>query len=485
MKKICVLMLALIAGAITLQSCEDQDDNAVPVNDFIWKGLNLYYLWQENIPNLADDRFANQEQLNNFLQAYDSPEALFESLLYRQDASGNRVDRWSVIFSDFRVLENALQGVSKSNGVEYGLVYTDESQTGVFGYVRYILPGSDAESKNIHRGDVFYAIDGAPLTVNNYQSLLGQDFYTLNMADYDNGNITPNGETVTLTKAEYAEDPVYIANTYTSGSHNIGYLMYNGFYSTYDEGLNNAFGQFAAQGVTDLVVDLRYNGGGSVRTASYLASMITGQFNGQLFTRESWNSKLQAYFESNNPDALENLFVNQLSNSTAINSLNLNKVYILATGSTASASELLINCLQPYIDVVVIGSTTVGKNVGSVTLYDSPDFSSSNRSGSHRYAMQPIVLRTVNKNGFGEYSQGIDPDVEHEEDLENLGVLGNPSEPLYAEAINLITGSGRQIPAAAHHYRAFKDSRNIKRFGTEMYKEDMPAGSIGLLKTLQ
>ena len=139
MKKITILLVALVAGVMTFQSCEDLDDNAVPVNDFIWKGLNSYYLWQEKVPNLADDRFANQKALYDFTRSYDSPESLFESLLYGVNENGQRVDRFSVIFPDYRVLENALQGVSKSNGMEYGLAYTDESRTTVVGYVRYYI----------------------------------------------------------------------------------------------------------------------------------------------------------------------------------------------------------------------------------------------------------------------------------------------------------------------------------------------------------
>ncbi len=76
MRKIKILLASLILAAFAFQGCEDMDDNAVPVNDFIWKGLNLYYLWQENVPNLSDDRFANQGQLNSFLEGYSSPEEL-------------------------------------------------------------------------------------------------------------------------------------------------------------------------------------------------------------------------------------------------------------------------------------------------------------------------------------------------------------------------------------------------------------------------
>lgn len=486
MKKIKILLASLVLGALAFQSCEDMDDNAVPVNDFIWKGLNLYYLWQQDVPNLADDRFATQQNLNSFLESYASPESLFESLLYRKFPDGSNADRFSVIFSDFRVLENVLQGVSTSTGIEFGLAYTDESKTTIFGYVRYVLPGTDAATKNIKRGDIFYAVNGTVLTASNYQGLLGAESYTLNLATYNDGVITPNGQEVSLVKKEYAENPVYDVKVFNEGGHTIGYLMYNGFYSNYDANLNDAFGQLASQGVTELVLDLRYNSGGSVRTAAYLGSMITGQFNGQVFAKQQWNSKLQKYYEENNASSLLNLFSAQLSNGTAINHLNLNRVYILATGSTASASELVINCLKPYIGVTVIGDTTVGKNVGSVTLYDSPDFSKKGRDGSHRYAMQPIVLRTVNKAGFGEYSSGISPDIQHKEDLGNLGVIGTVNEPLLAEAIAAITGTGRTGRyREPKQFNNVKDSKSMRRFGTEMYLDEIPEGSINLVKNLK
>ncbi|QYJ68182.1 S41 family peptidase [Flavobacterium litorale] len=481
MKKIGLFLTTLMVTALAFQSCEDMDDNAVPVNDFIWKGLNLYYLWQEDVPQLADDRFGNQGALNSYLEGFSSPESLFQSLLYEPGV----IDRFSVLVSDYRVLENSLQGVTTNNGVEFGLVYTDDTQTNIFGYVRYILPNSDASTKNIQRGDVFYAINGTPLTDDNFRGLLNNETYTLNLADYNDGTITPNGEEVTLTKTEYAENPVFRTNVITEDDRTIGYLMYNGFFSNYDEELNAAFGQLAGQGVNELVLDLRYNSGGSVRTATYLASMITGQFNGQLFAREQWNSKLQDFYESNNPETLNDNFPTQLSNGAAINSLNLNSVYILTTRSTASASELIINCLQPYIDVTVIGDVTTGKNVGSVTLYDSQNFTRNNRSGSHTYAMQPIVLRIVNVDGFGEYEQGIAPDIELREDFDELGVLGDANEPLLAAAIADIVGNGRFSLPTGNNHPFFKDSKNIRRFGTEMYVEDVSEGGFTLIKELQ
>lgn len=462
-------LLFICLSFMLFQSCEDNTENDVPsgleINDFVWKGMNLYYLWQEDVTDLDDQRFANQNELNEFLRGYPDPAVLFNHL--RVDPS---IDRFSVIFSDYRVLEGVLSGTTKNNGVDFGLRYKSGSSTEIFGWVRYILPDSDASSKDIHRGDLFYAVNGTPLTVDNYQSLLANETYTLNLADYDGGNITPNGESVTLTKATYSENPVLINTVIESGAHKIGYLMYNGFYSGYESQLNAAFGQLQSQGVTDLVLDLRYNSGGSIDTATRLASMITGQFNGQLFAKEQWNDKVQAYYETNNPSSLRDNFTNSIGTGTAINSLNLNKVYILTSKSTASASELVINGLAPYIDVVQIGDYTTGKNVGSITLYDSADFSRIGRSQDHRYAMQPIVLKIVNKDGFGDYLDGLEPDQPLIEDLGNLAVLGSTTEPLLSTAIGLITGEGRRMRRSPErHFGHFKDVKSMNGLQDQMY----------------
>jgi C-terminal processing protease CtpA/Prc len=266
---------------------------------------------------------------------------------------------------------------------------------------------------------------------------------------------------------------VLVNTVIESGAHKIGYLMYNGFYPGYESQLNTAFAQLESQGITDLVLDLRYNSGGSIATATRLASMITGQFTGQLFAKEQWNDKAQAYFESTNPANLRNDFTDELGNNAPINSLNLNKVYVLTSKSTASASELVINGLAPYIDVVQIGDFTTGKNVGSITLYDSADFGRNGRNPNHRYAMQPIVLKIVNKDGFGDYLDGLPPDYTLLENLGNLDVLGNPSEPLLSTAIGQITADGRKIKQSPEKiFKHFKDSKSLDNLRDQMYVEN-------------
>ena len=451
--------------------CTDMDDNAVPssleIKDFVWKGMNLYYLWRADVPDLADERFANQSQLNSFLEPFASPTDLFNAL--RVPAP---TDRFSVMYSDYTVLEGALSGTTLNNGMDFGLKHINGT-TNVYGWVRYIIPNSDAATKNIHRGNIFYAINGIPLTDDNYRTLLFSNdvTYTVNLANYSSNNsgfvtITPNGQSVTLTKTPLAENPILLSTVINQDTRNIGYLMYNGFYSSYDNQLNTVFGSFVSQNVTHLVLDLRYNSGGSVNSATKLASMITGQFSGQLFAKEQWNAKAQAYYLANSPASLENKFV------SGLNGLRLNKVYVLTTKASASASELVINCLKPYITVVQIGDVTTGKNVGSITLYDSPTFAKSNVNPNHKYAMQPIVLKIVNKDNFGNYTSGIAPTTLLPENMGDLGILGNVDEPLLNAAINQIVASGKMPPQVPNVIeRDFTDAKAINPLRTEMYIE--------------
>ena len=485
MKNTCKFLIPIILLCFILQSCENSDDNEVPqsieVNNFVWKGLNLYYLWQADVPDLNDSRFSDQQDLNNFLFGYSDPEVLFDRLLNKPATRfpGNQaIDRFSVIFDNYLELEGILSGTTKNTGADFALYYKDDSQTDIVGVVRYILPNSDAATKDIRRGDIFYAVNGQALNRSNYQNLLLADSYTLNLANYDSGAFTPNGESVSLTKTVVSENPVYTTNVINEGAHRIGYLMYNGFYPNYETQLNDAFGQLKAQNISELVLDLRYNGGGSIETAARLASMITGQFNGQVFAKERWNPKIQGYYEENDPGTLLNLFSNTIATGASINSLNLDKVYVLTTGATASASELVINGLSPYIDVVQIGTTTVGKNVGSITLYDSPSFTRNGASKNHYYAMQPLVLKIENKVGFSDYQNGFVPNPANTivENLGNLGVLGDANEPLLNQAIQAILGGGRMAPKAAKTFQSIKDQRLIPQLKNEMYRENLPNG---------
>lgn len=481
MKRISRNLILLFLVVFSLQACEDNDDVATPkdlqINNFIWRGLNAVYLWQSEVPNLADNRFADQNALDSFLKGYAKPEDLFEDLLNKPESkypNGGAIDRFSWIVDDYTVLEQELNGITKNSGVDFRLSRQSAGSNNLLGFVRYIIPNSDASGKSIKRGDFFTGVNGTQLTISNYQSLLlDSDSYTLNLADYNGSAFVLNGKSVSLTKTVLEENPILINKTITSGSHKIGYLMYNGFYNEYDDALNQAFGQLKTSGVTDLVLDLRYNGGGSVRSSTLLASMITGQFKGQVFSKRQYNSKIMADLTSDELESINERFTDKTGSGATLNSLNLNTVYIITTESTASASELVVNGLKPYINVVQIGETTVGKNVGSFTVYDSETLSKTKVNPTHKYAMQPLVFKITNKDNFGDYTSGLAPTYQKPENIFTYGVLGDPSEPLLNLAISKITGSTAKGIQTDKNLNLpyFTDSKAMRRFGREMYTD--------------
>ncbi|WP_163398967.1 S41 family peptidase [Flavobacterium fluviatile] len=468
--------------AFSLQSCDDKDDVATPkdlqINNFIWKGLNKVYLWQADVPNLADNRFASQEDLDSFLEGYSKPEDLFKDLLNKPVSKypNGAIDRFSWIVDDYTVLEQELSGITKNSGIDFKLSYIQEGSDNLVGYIRYIIPNSDASKKDIKRGDLFTKVNGTQLTVSNYEKLLlTSNSYTLSLAVINNNSLVETGKSVSLTKTTLEENPILINKIISSGSHKIGYLMYNGFYNEYDNALNQAFAQLKSGGVTDLVLDLRYNGGGVVHSSTLLASMITGQFKGEIFSQRQFNPKQMALMDDEDLESLKERFTDKTNSGTALNSLNLNTVYIITTDNTASASELVINGLKPYINVVQIGGTTVGKNVGSNTIYDSPSLlSKAQINPTHKYAMQPLTFKITNKDNFGDYTGGLTPTFTLEERVSSYGILGDPSEQLLNLAISKITGSAaKRIQVdKGPVFPSFTDSKSMRRFGKEMYVEN-------------
>lgn len=440
--KIKYIALTLLIG-FSYGCFEDNDDNATgssSVKDFVWKAMNSVYLYNANVPDLADDRFITDSDYNNYLDGYSSPETLFESLVYDRE----NVDRFSIITSNYFELEQSLSGVAKRSGAEFNFYLVPGSTTEVFGIVRLILPNSNASQTSLTRGQVFNKVNGTTMTTSNYRSLFSSDTYTINLANYNDNNtddisddsISDTAEDITLIKSIYTENPVYKTEVFNLNNKKIGYLMYNGFVGEFDSELNNAFGTFKTENIDHLILDLRYNPGGSVRTATALGSMITGGFNNQVFATLKYNEDLQ----NNNYDYV---FTDELTNGTSINSLNLDKVYVLTSGASASASEMIINSLKSYITVVQIGSTTVGKSQASQIIYDSSNFGRVNANPTHTYALLPLIAITVNKNNTVVPSSGLVPDIEFKEKAANYGILGDPTEPLLEAALNEIQISGR------------------------------------------
>ncbi len=146
---------------------------------------------------------------------------------------------------------------------------------------------------------------------------------------------------------------------------------------------------------------------------------------------------------------------------------------MLTTNRTASASELIINSLSPYINVVQIGGKTTGKSQASITLYDSPNFSRENANPNHTYAIQPLVAMSINKNDQPVAPTGIESDLEQfrvREIVNNLGVLGDVNEPFLARAIADITGSDRPAPSSMERQLVpLKDNVDANILDNEMY----------------
>ncbi len=452
MKKLSLIALLCACTFVLTGFFEDLDDNLVAnsdINDFVWKGMNAYYLYNENVPDLSNDRFGingiddrydKTEEYAEYLDGFATPEDLFETLTF------DALDPFSVIVPNYLDVLNAQQGTILSNGIEFRLYLVPGSETEVFGAISLVLDNSVADNLGLVRGQIFRAVDGTNLTTSNINTLLNQNSYTLNFADYNNNGtpqpdddtITLNGENTSLTKEAYTENPVHVVQVLSLTNVNLGYLMYNGFNSNFDNALNNAFAQFQSAGVQELVIDLRYNGGGNIQTAVHLASMITGQFNGQVF------SKL--FYNNNQQDQNRNYeFTNSLSDNTSINSLNLSRVYVLTSSSSASASELIINSLRPYIEVIHIGDTTAGKTQANSLIYDSQDFSGNNVNAGHNYALIPLIANSTNVNDGLVPTNGLTPDITIVETPSTFGTLGTASEPLLLTAIADIENTDRSL----------------------------------------
>jgi len=437
--------------SLALSSCfEDQDDNLIAssdIKDFVWKAMNSYYLYNDNVPDLSNERFGinginnrydKTEEYQAYLDDFESPEDLFEVLKF------DSLDPFSVIVPNYFDILNAQQGTILTNGLEFRLYFIPGSDTQLFGAITLVLNNSVADNLGLVRGQIFRAVDGVNLTVDNRVELLSQNTYTLNFANYitngttevEDDTIELNGESISLSKEAYTENPIHMAEVLNFSGINVAYLMYNGFTSNFDNDLNAAFAQFQSQGAEELILDLRYNGGGSIQTAVHLASMITGQFNGQVFSKLFYNNNQ----EIQNRDYE---FTNTLSNNTSINSLNLNKVYVLTSGSSASASELIINSLRPYIEVIHIGDTTAGKTQSNRLIFDSQNFGNQNVNAGHNYALIPLIANSTNVNELLVPATGLTPDIPYVETPGSLGSLGTSSDPLLTTAIVEITTGER------------------------------------------
>lgn len=336
--------------------------------------------------------------------------------------------------------------------------------------VKYAYPNSPASQQGLTRGCKITSINGR--TSLSYSSanvtFLNDALFGTNASvSLIFTDLTGASKTVTVTRATYTVNPILFTNVYTAGTKKVGYIVFNSFTNNASAAISAAFSNFASQGVTEVVVDLRYNGGGYVSTAtqiinilsptaqtgntmfttyynSYLQNITTAQRKASILTHQPLlddAGKLQTFTGGVNGKYATYADLDYSATSSdniekfaKSGSLNLSRVYFIVTGSTASASELTVNSLKPVIDIKLIGTTTYGKPVGFFPIkIDKVD-------------MYIPEFETKNQAGTGGYYSGLTVDKEAFEDLTKA--WGDESETLLAYALLYAkTGSFVTTPA--------------------------------------
>lgn len=482
MKKLKAPILLLIFAFLATSCFNDIDDhqtNADSINDFIWKGMNSWYTWQMDVPDLADTKIDDFGAYIDYLNQFDSSRDLFNSLRFQYGTT----DRFSWFVEDYIVLQQQFQGISKSFGLRFQSVQINANGEVIF-YVSYVANNSPANAANIKRGDIINAINGTVLNINNYNDVaenLSNDSVTLSFVSENNGTLSPI-ENKTISSVILADNPVHLAKVFDDiNGKKVGYLVYMGFRTAYNDELNEAFSMFKNENITELILDLRQNGGGSVATSAYLSSMIYAAAGTGVFANLTFNEKHRAEDDSYSFDNILNVYDTNdtKTGEQTINRLNtLDRLYVLTSNSTASASEMVINGLKPYMPITLVGTKTYGKNVGSITLFDSPktDFTSQQSANpTHTIAMQPIVFKIFNKNNENDYTQGFAPDIEVKEPpfWNQIKEFGDENEVVLKAALDDIRGITAKTSISKPKFFKALDTKNLsKKFENDMYIEN-------------
>ncbi|SNS27083.1 C-terminal processing protease CtpA/Prc, contains a PDZ domain [Belliella buryatensis] len=430
--KIRKIILILIFGFFAFSACQDKDDER-PTNDSSNRAVNTW------IKAVMDQVYYWLEDMKIPIAINSDPEDYFTSLLFTP------TDRFSAIFPNYQELISSLEGTNLEAGYEFRLVqFSNTNSVGAF--ITYIKKGSPAEEASLRRGDVINAINGTTLTINNYLTALREisSNHSVTYSRYDESeNSFVDQGTINLQPIVISENPNFLDTIYTIGDHKIGYVVYHFFApgvagqpQIYDNQMDQIFERLKSEGVNELIIDFRYNGGGFVSSAVNLASLVAPSINSEsIFSKTKYNSFLSR------DDRFKNVQTKFLEKNQNIgNQLKSNKIYILTSARTASASELIINGLKPYLDIEIIGATTMGKNVGSVALEDE------NNSGNN-YGILPIISKSFNSLDQSDYSLGFQPDITiNELNFLPFKPFGDLDDPLLDAAISRITGvpSGRQ-----------------------------------------
>lgn len=467
-------------GKAVIGEIPDNDINIV--SQFVYDGMSLFYLW-------------NNEIINKKPTASDSdPERYFYSILNSTDTQHG----WSWITDDINSLMSGFQGeATDAFGFQPYPLYYEENSDQVIGFVRYVFPNTPADKAGIKRGEVITHANGSLITDKNYSIMYGANSTTkFTVLDQN----FENPREVSITPASINTDPVLFHDVYEINGSKIGYLFYTNFTANYNESLHRVFSEFKSEGITDLVLDLRYNPGGGVSAATYLASLIApieAVQKKEVFSIMSYNDFVNKAYDDNDWDRSD--YLGDYDNKKYPNPVNANinngslNLYVITTRSSASASELLTFCLQPFMNVNQIGEKTSGKYTASWTIhpynnfggsvqsvYREDSFSDSEKRRLENWAMQPIVGRYTDKDNKDFIAtNGLIPNYPvaeadpYERNTSKWKPIGDEEDYLFAKAISLITGRPYTATSAQTRSANVPQLRNAELYSTmeSVYRE--------------
>jgi C-terminal processing protease CtpA/Prc len=376
-----------------------------------------WYLWNDLLPDKV--------KVSNF----DDPVELLASLIEVQP-----LDNFSYIGSAAADAAFFGGGLYEGFGFSYEWIASEDARlTRVFG-------SSPAAVAGFSRGQRIVALDGRSIAdieaAEGLDAALDPSTIEFTLREID--GVTEF--TVSVTKDIVTIDPVPRWELIpTAGGPPVGYVVLSTFIATADDTLESVFATFLANGVTDVIVDLRYNSGGLVRTAELFGDLLGGAVAENLtFTRTLFNADRSDEYDTET-------FFARLGNS-----INLSRMVVIATGRTASASELVTNGMEPHVDVTIVGSDTFGKPIGQVGF----EFCGN--------VLRLTAFQTVNADGFGDYFGGLPADCLAADDL-NVPV-GDANDPNVLAAMSYLeTGACSAAPASsAYSKSALSLDRNLQ-----------------------
>lgn len=451
MKRLFALPLLLLLFACN-KSVEQPDggDSAKPAtyyaNLFAFNIMSQYYLWEKEV----------SEGLSSWTYG-DDPIEKVASLRYK-DANGYLVDRWTELMEDCSSFVSSVTGNGKTFGMEFVLYNMDGH---VVPQVTYTYADSPARKAGLERGDLILKLDGAYLTLDDYVEVLTEKIY-------DNpGTLTlqlGNGSEVKMTAVKMYSDPVHLVKTLDVDGKKIGYLHFTSFTLDACVQLEDAFNRFKQEGIDDLILDLRYNTGGYTTTAAVLGSMIAPPSvvsSAAVFNKSVYNEKMSGVLSDD--ECFADSFTLRLTGGektikTLAANPDIQHVWVIVTGHSASASEALICGLMPYMDVTLVGSNTYGKFCGGylITAEDWYDALSENtkdidcdagKKNTENWGIYVIASRYADCNGVTRsMPSGIPADIEVLDNPDDGYPLGDPAESMLAAALAAAAGHPLAAP---------------------------------------